>query len=110
MLRQFFSEGLFDSMDQRYLKLVERASMLGPELRLNLRQPYDPRDTFLRIFNAPNVENGSLFDTMTHADFKTLLPALLQVEDRVRWPMGSSPGFPCSTTSSSSSQQRSPPT
>ena len=83
MLRQFFSEGLFDSMDQRYLKLVERASMLGPELRLNLRQPYDPRDTFLRIFNAQNVENGSLFDTMTHADFKTLLPALLQVEDRV---------------------------
>ena len=56
MLRQFFSEGLFDSMDQRYLKLVERASMLGPELKLDLRQPYDPRDTFLRIFNAERRE------------------------------------------------------
>jgi len=83
MLRQFFSEGLFDSMDRRYLKLVERASMLGPELRLDLETPYDPRTTFLNIFNAENVENGSLFDSMTHADFKTLLPALLQVEDRV---------------------------
>jgi asparagine synthase (glutamine-hydrolysing) len=83
MLRQFFSDGLFESIDRRYLKLVERASMLGPELRLDLTTPYDPRDTFLRIFNAQNVENGSLFDAMTHADFKTLLPALLQVEDRV---------------------------
>lgn len=83
MLRQFFSDGLFEAVDRRYLKLVERSAMLGPELRLDLERPYDPRKTFLKIFNAQNAENGSLFDSMTNADFKTLLPALLQVEDRV---------------------------
>ena len=35
------------------------------------------------MFNSENVDNGSYFDSMTHADFKILLPALLQVEDRV---------------------------
>ena len=32
---------------------------------------------------ADNVRKESYFDSMTHFDFKTLLPALLQVEDRV---------------------------
>ena len=35
------------------------------------------------IFNGDNVGHESYFDKMTHFDFKTLLPALLQVEDRV---------------------------
>lgn len=83
LLTEFFSDGLFGPMDNRYLKLVERASRLGPEMKLNLHEPYDPRQTFLRLFNAENVENGSYFDAMTHVDFKTLLPALLHVEDRV---------------------------
>ena len=83
LLREFFSDGLFEPMAERYLKLVERASRLGPELMLDLKESYDPRQTFLGIFNAENVERGSFFDSMTHADFKTLLPALLQVEDRV---------------------------
>ncbi|HJT64049.1 MAG TPA: asparagine synthase C-terminal domain-containing protein, partial [Candidatus Limnocylindria bacterium] len=30
-----------------------------------------------------NIEGESYFDRMTHFDFKTLLPALLQVEDRM---------------------------
>ncbi len=83
LLKQFFADGLFRPMDQRYLKLVERASALGDELRVDFDDGYDPRETFLGIFNAENVENGSFFDSMTHADFKTLLPALLHVEDRV---------------------------
>ena len=44
---------------------------------------YSPLETFLEIFRAPNVGPSSYFDRMTHFDFKTLLPALLQVEDRV---------------------------
>jgi asparagine synthase (glutamine-hydrolysing) len=44
---------------------------------------YDPFDTFREIFNGRNVGHQSYFDKMTHFDFKTLLPALLQVEDRV---------------------------
>ncbi|RME95009.1 MAG: asparagine synthase, partial [Alphaproteobacteria bacterium] len=36
------------------------------------------------IFNNPaNVKKEAYFDRMTHFDFKCLLPALLQVEDRM---------------------------
>ena len=44
---------------------------------------YDIFETFRSIFRADNVGKESYFDSMTHFDFKTLLPALLQVEDRV---------------------------
>ena len=40
-------------------------------------------DTFAGIFHGDNVRKESYFDLMTHFDFKTLLPALLHVEDRV---------------------------
>src|ERR1700745_4362329 len=39
---------------------------------------------FLEIFNnQSNVRKEAYFDKMTHFDFKCLLPALLQVEDRM---------------------------
>ena len=39
---------------------------------------------FTTIFNnAANVQKEAYFDKMTHFDFKCLLPALLQVEDRM---------------------------
>src|SRR5947199_9146509 len=42
------------------------------------------RDSFLAIFNnQENVQKEAYFDKMTHFDFKCLLPALLQVEDRM---------------------------
>ena len=44
---------------------------------------YSPFETFREIFNGDNVGHEAYFDKMTHFDFKTLLPALLQVEDRV---------------------------
>ena len=44
---------------------------------------YSPFETFKQIFHGDNVKKESYFDSMTHFDFKTLLPALLQVEDRV---------------------------
>tara|TARA_B110000495_G_C22955238_1_gene559613 strand:+ start:34 stop:612 length:579 start_codon:yes stop_codon:yes gene_type:complete len=41
-------------------------------------------DSFQKIFlNESNVRKEAYFDHMTHFDFKTLLPALLQVEDRM---------------------------
>ncbi len=40
-------------------------------------------DEFKSIFWGSNVGKESYFDSMTHFDFKTLLPALLQVEDRM---------------------------
>ncbi len=41
-------------------------------------------DNFRAIFNSQdNVHKEAYFDKMTHFDFKCLLPALLQVEDRM---------------------------
>jgi len=83
LLQEFWREGLFDDMDRRYFRLINRAPLLGDEIRWNLLGDYSPFETFQSIFNGDNVGKESYFDRMTHFDFKTLLPALLQVEDRV---------------------------
>ncbi len=83
LLKEFWREGLFEGMDQRYFRLINRAPQLGNEIRWNLLGDYSPFDTFRKIFHGNNVRKESYFDLMTHFDFKTLLPALLQVEDRV---------------------------
>lgn len=83
MLQEFWREGLFEEMDKRYFRLINRAPLLQDEIRWNLLGDYSPFETFQTIFNGQNVGRESYFDRMTHFDFKTLLPALLQVEDRV---------------------------
>lgn len=83
MLKQFWKEGLFESMDRRYFQLINRAPDLGDEIRWEHLEPYSARQTFGSIFHGDNVKKESYFDLMTHFDFKTLLPGLLQVEDRM---------------------------
>lgn len=83
MLKQFWKTGLFESMDRRYFQLVNRAPELNEEINWELLEPYSTRESFTKIFNGDNVGKESYFDLMTHFDFKTLLPALLQVEDRM---------------------------
>lgn len=83
LLQEFWREGLFGAMDERYFRLINRAPLLKDEIHWNLLGDYSPFETFQSIFNGPNVGRESYFDRMTHFDFKTLLPALLQVEDRV---------------------------
>ena len=83
LLKEFWRDGLFEDMDRRYFRLVNRASSLQDEIRWSLLGDYSPLETFRTIFNGDNVEKESYFDQMTHFDFKTLLPALLQVEDRM---------------------------
>jgi asparagine synthase (glutamine-hydrolysing) len=83
MLQEFWRSGLFDDMGQRYYRLINRAPQLGSEIRWELLGEYAPFDSYASIFNGHNVRKESYFDLMTHFDFKTLLPALLQVEDRV---------------------------
>src|SRR5207237_3527921 len=73
----------FEDIDRRYFRLVNRAPSLGDEIRWDAVGDYDIFETFKTIFRADNVGKESYFDRMTHFDFKTLLPALLQVEDRV---------------------------
>ncbi len=83
LLQKFWREGLFESMERRYFRLVNRASLLDEEINWNLLGKYSSFESFRRIFNSSNVCQTSYFDLMTHFDFKTLLPALLHVEDRM---------------------------
>lgn len=83
LLQEFWREGLFESMDRRYFRLVNRAPSLDSEINWSALEPYSTREVFGHIFNGDNVRKESYFDLMTHFDFKTLLPALLQVEDRM---------------------------
>jgi asparagine synthase (glutamine-hydrolysing) len=81
LLKEFWSEGLFEDLDRRYFRLINRAPHVERVVRLE--GDYDPFHAFADVFNGRNVGHESYFDKMTHFDFKTLLPALLQVEDRV---------------------------
>ena len=83
LLQMFWQEGLFGELDERYYRLVNRAPALGPEVRPGVLDDHSPFEQFLEIFHGDNVEKDAYFDRMTHFDFKTLLPALLHVEDRV---------------------------
>lgn len=83
LLSRFWSDGLFDELDRRYFSLVNRAPDLRDEIQWQYLEGYSAFQSFKKIFNGSNVGKQSYFDLMTHFDFKTLLPALLQVEDRV---------------------------
>ncbi len=84
LLREFWRDGLFEELDRRYFRLINRAPSLDGEIHWSaLGDGYSPYETFRTIFQSDNVGKESYFDSMTHFDFKTLLPALLQVEDRM---------------------------
>lgn len=83
LLQEFWREGLFEDMDRRYFRLINRANSMENEINWELLEDYSAFETFRSIYNGSNVRKESYFDFMTHFDFKTLLPALLQVEDRV---------------------------
>lgn len=84
LMKKFWSKGLFEPMDQRYFRLIDRSTDLNTEIAWDqLNQPKVFED-FCSIFNnRANVRKEAYFDKMTHFDFKCLIPALLQVEDRM---------------------------
>ena len=84
LMRQLFSDGLFGDMDGRYFRLVDRSPKLNrlyDDGLLSARDEERIFHYFSTIFNHPDTP--SYFNKMTYFDSKTLLPALLQVEDRV---------------------------
>jgi len=79
-----FSEGLFGPMDERYFRMINRSHKLGSIFNASFLQTMNEKlmhDKFKQVFNHPTTL--SYFNKMTHFDIKTLLPALLHVEDRV---------------------------
>ncbi|MFN7855548.1 MAG: asparagine synthase-related protein, partial [Acidovorax sp.] len=83
MMQDFWSEGLFGERDARYWRLINRSNTFGSILAPGVIDRSATYEEFQTIFKGKNVGSGSYFDSMTHFDFKTLLPALLQVEDRM---------------------------
>lgn len=83
MIREFWAEGLFEERDRRYWRLVNRANTFGDALAPGTIDRDATFAEFQQVFWGQNVGKESYFDSMTHFDFKTLLPALLQVEDRM---------------------------
>ncbi|AWM87678.1 asparagine synthase (glutamine-hydrolyzing) [Microvirga sp. 17 mud 1-3] len=84
LIRQFFSKGLFGALDERYFRLIDRAADMEDEIDWSAIDQNAVFERFKGIFNSErNVRKEAYFDSMTHFDFKCLLPALLQVEDRM---------------------------
>jgi len=84
LLSQFWREGLFGEMDQRYFRLVDKSQGIHELLDKEFLERFDKDylfSIFQKVFNHPDTL--SFINKMTHFDQKTLLPALLQVEDRV---------------------------
>lgn len=84
LMSQFWQDGLFEDMDRRYFRMLDRSPDIDKLLTGEISYHID-RDAifadFQCLFNHPDTR--SYINKMTHFDFKTLLPALLQVEDRV---------------------------
>ena len=84
LLRRFWSEGLFGRLDARYFQLIDRSSDMEGVVRWDELDRGRVEASFGEIFNnRRNVGHEAYFDSMTHFDFKCLLPALLHVEDRM---------------------------
>ncbi len=84
LIREFWREGLFEEIDKRYFRLVDRSTDMVGEVDWSSLDKARVFEAFRGIFNnQDNVRKEAYFDKMTHFDFKCLLPALLQVEDRM---------------------------
>lgn len=83
MLRQFWRQGVFEPMDRRYFRLIDRSGGALSLFSADFRSCYDTEELFARfqrVFNHPDTQ--SYYNKMTHFDLVTGLPALLHVEDR----------------------------
>lgn len=84
LMGEFWREGLFGPLDERYLRLVDRSTDMRDEVDWGVLDRRRVVEDFKAIFNnRANVQKEAYFDSMTHFDFKCLLPALLHVEDRM---------------------------
>jgi len=84
MMQQFWRSGVFEAMDRRYFRLVDRMGGATSLFTHDFRASYESGavfESFQRVFN--DLDTRSYFNKMTQFDQRASLPALLQVEDRV---------------------------
>lgn len=84
LLSEFWRQGLFGQLDQRYFRLIDRSVEMTDEVDWDQFDRGRVFEQFAEVFNSEaNIGKRALFDRMTRFDFKALLPALLHVEDRM---------------------------
>lgn len=84
LMQEFWKEGLFGPLDERFFRLVDRSTDMKSEVMWQDLDMGNVKESFFKVFNSrSNVRKEAYLDSMTHFEFKTLLPALLQVEDRM---------------------------
>jgi asparagine synthase (glutamine-hydrolysing) len=84
MLRSFWAEGLFEPMDRRYFRLVNRGGQVGDLFSPGFRAGLDEDRVFARFRTVfENPRTLSYYNKMVQYDLTAGLPALLHVEDRM---------------------------
>jgi asparagine synthase (glutamine-hydrolysing) len=83
-LRYFWESDLFEPMDRRYFRLIDRSLGDRGSLHDDFKAGFNQERIFSRfqaVFNHPDTL--SYYNKMVHFDMCASLPALLHVEDRV---------------------------
>lgn len=84
LIKEFFSKGLFEPLDQRFFRLINRSNDMADEIDWNAIDLDHVKATFSDVFNdRSSVQEDMYLDAMTRFDFKRLLPALCHIEDRM---------------------------
>ena len=84
MIKDFMQAELFEPMDKRYFRLINRMGSSESFLTSEFMAEYHENEMFENfsvLFNHPDTL--SYYNKMTHFDMLASLPGLLQVEDRV---------------------------
>ena len=84
MIKGFWETDVFEPMDKRYFRLINRMGSSEAFLCKDFMSGYNENEIFeifAKEFNHPDTL--SYFNKMTHFDMLASLPGLLQVEDRV---------------------------
>jgi asparagine synthase (glutamine-hydrolysing) len=84
MIKGFWEGEVFEPMDRRYFRLINRMGSSESFLTREFKSGYHENDMFeifSKVFN--HTDTLSYYNKMTHFDMVASLPGLLQVEDRV---------------------------
>jgi asparagine synthase (glutamine-hydrolysing) len=84
MIKGFWENEVFEPMDRRYFRLINRMGSSKSFLTREFMSEYQEDEmfeSFSKLFNHPDTL--SYYNKMTHFDMVASLPGLLQVEDRV---------------------------
>ena len=84
LIKKTWSANLFGDPNQRYFDLLDKSRSMVEILQPGFIDANALGESFhAEMSGGPNYPGDSYIDRMMHFDFKNLLPALLQVEDRV---------------------------